>query len=307
MKQAAFFLFAVAIAWAIFFRPSTDVKPIARVDVSAASASVDIAQPVSVAPPSTHPQVEVAVLPVAPSEDASHRPQAPPNTLPFRLHGEYVVSHGDLLLGKPTRGDFPQEGFVPLPKFQDWDGREIAYSLHQDLTDTDRVLKVIEYFNENTPVRFVPLKDQKDSIVFAPSTVPLCLSYVGKVGGHQPIFLDHRCGEREITHEILHALGFVHEHSRPDRDQYVRVNWQNIEADKQGQYEIVPDAMALPYRDRPFDFNSATIYNGTDFGRMRGDITLEGLSGEKIEPVAFGISPEDLARLHIKYGQKSAK
>jgi len=307
MKQAAFLLLAGVIAWAVFFRPAEVVRPISKVDVQSAPAAEEIAPPASVAPTSTHPKVEVAVMPLATSEDASLRPKAPANTLPFRLHGEYVVSHGDMLMGKPTRGDFPQEGFVPIPKFQDWDEREIAYSLHQDLTDTDRVLRVIEYFNENTPVRFVPLKDQKDSIVFAPSTVPLCLSYVGKVGGHQPIFLDHRCGEREITHEILHALGFVHEHSRPDRDQYVRVNWQNIEVDKQGQYEIVPDAMALPYRDRPFDFTSATIYSETDFGRMRGDITLVGLGGQKVEPVSIGISPEDLARLHIKFGKNLTK
>ena len=29
-------------------------------------------------------------------------------------------------------------------------------------------------------------------------------------------------------HEILHFLGFYHEHTRYDRDEYIKVNWKNI-------------------------------------------------------------------------------
>ncbi len=250
------------------------------------------------------PRVEQVIAAPPPSANPDGRPEPPPKgTIPFKLYGDLVVSYGDVLIGHPTSSQFPERGFIPMPKFQEWKGKEIPYSVHQDLPDPERVVKVIEYFNANTPIKFVPLKEQADSIVFAPTNIPLCLSYVGRIGGHQPIFLDDRCGEREITHEVMHALGFVHEHSRPDRDQFVRVNWQNIEQDKQSQYEIVPETLAEPMKGRPFDYNSVMIYNDTDFGRVRGDITLESLDRDrKIAPVENGLSPEDLERLRIKYG-----
>ena len=31
-------------------------------------------------------------------------------------------------------------------------------------------------------------------------------------------------------HEVLHLLGFEHEHQRRDRDQYIKINQGNIQA-----------------------------------------------------------------------------
>jgi hypothetical protein len=59
-----------------------------------------------------------------------------------------------------------------------------------------------------------------------------CWSYLGKVtdNGAQDLSLENPGCVYEGTaiHELLHALGHVHEHNRPDRDEWVRINWGNI-------------------------------------------------------------------------------
>lgn len=245
--------------------------------------------------------VIVAPVPV-PRATSGEPPRPPKGTISYRLVDGLLISYGDVMIGKPTSADVAEQGFVALPKTGRWPGKEIAYALHQDLQNPERVMAAIAYFNENTEVRFVPLKEgQADSIVFAPTNIPLCLSYVGRVGGHQPIYLDDRCSEREIVHEIMHALGFIHEHSRPDRDNYITVRWNNIEPDRHSQFEIAPEELSGPMKDRPFDYNSIMIYEDTLFGRVRGDITLESRTDQKVKPVEFGLSPEDLERLKRLY------
>ena len=57
-----------------------------------------------------------------------------------------------------------------------------------------------------------------------------CWSYLGMRGGKQRISIGRECEHKGIIqHEILHALGRIHEQSRPDRDQYVTIYYQHVE------------------------------------------------------------------------------
>lgn len=53
---------------------------------------------------------------------------------------------------------------------------------------------------------------------------------MGRVGQRQVLSLQRfGCVQRGIIqHELLHAMGFYHEHTRSDRDQHIRINWDNI-------------------------------------------------------------------------------
>ena len=53
---------------------------------------------------------------------------------------------------------------------------------------------------------------------------------VGRIQGKQQLSLGNGCVYTgTIIHEFLHAIGFYHEQSRPDRDQYVRIIKENIQ------------------------------------------------------------------------------
>lgn len=59
-----------------------------------------------------------------------------------------------------------------------------------------------------------------------------CWSNIGReynVPGAQELSIGEGCNTKGIiTHELMHALGFWHEQSRTDRDDYIAVLWENV-------------------------------------------------------------------------------
>ena len=52
---------------------------------------------------------------------------------------------------------------------------------------------------------------------------------IGRSGGVQKLKLGSWCLQLGTTlHELMHAVGFFHEQSRDDRDNYVVIHWNNV-------------------------------------------------------------------------------
>jgi hypothetical protein len=217
-----------------------------------------------------------------------------PTHIHYKLEDGFGVAFGDVLLGEPKAGT-AESGTTEAPVTSRWPRGPIAYFIKSEVVDPDRILRAIDYFNRNTPAQFVPYSQHEDALVFEQGRG--CKSYVGKIGGHQPIIIEPGCQTQEILHEMMHALGFVHEQSRTDRDSFIKMKWENIDEQYKINFDIVPATfMALvPYTN--FDFNSIMIYAPTIFSKGSGLPTMEPLNGETIQPVPTGLSKSDLARL----------
>jgi len=53
---------------------------------------------------------------------------------------------------------------------------------------------------------------------------------VGYIGRQSDVTIGNGCERKgTVMHELLHALGFWHEQSRTDRDNYVTIHFDNIQ------------------------------------------------------------------------------
>uniref|UniRef100_A0A8C5LHN6 Metalloendopeptidase n=1 Tax=Jaculus jaculus TaxID=51337 RepID=A0A8C5LHN6_JACJA len=108
---------------------------------------------------------------------------------------------------------------------------EVPFLLSSKYDEPSRqaILEAFAEFERSTCIRFVAYQGQRDFISILPMSG--CFSGVGRSGGMQVVSLAPTCfqkGRGIVLHELMHVLGFWHEHARADRDRYIRVNWNEI-------------------------------------------------------------------------------
>jgi astacin len=54
----------------------------------------------------------------------------------------------------------------------------------------------------------------------------------GMKRGRQDLILVDACKRGSVIHEIGHTVGLCHEQSREDRDRFIKINWGNINLEK---------------------------------------------------------------------------
>ena len=171
----------------------------------------------------------------------------------------------------------------------------------------DRVVRAMSYFNQETNIRFTDFNEaqDEDAIVFTFKPKLPCSSFVGRVGGLQQVFLNFDCLDQSIIHELMHALGFVHEQQLPYRDRYLNILWENIKKDALHNFVEAPEVWVQHYLSiggiaTEFDYKSIMIYNDRVFARP-GAKSMKSTTDNLISPTQRGLSEIDLERLDALY------
>ncbi|KAK5984024.1 Zinc metalloproteinase nas-12 [Trichostrongylus colubriformis] len=161
----------------------------------------------------------------------------------------------------PVRGVSRKESAVNR-----WYDNIIPYTLSSQYSDEQKktIRNSLDGLQRISCFRFVQRSEEQDFLAFMP--LDGCYSFVGKVGGSQVLSLAVDCiADYIIWHEVMHAIGFEHEHQRPDRDKFIRVEYSNVQQGQLANFEKL-SPYEVDYPD-PYDYNSIMHYDSHAFGR----------------------------------------
>lgn len=118
-----------------------------------------------------------------------------------------------------------------------WPDKTVPYEYALDIVARPRAQQVIQQaiddYHKYTCIKFKKRTTEAHYIQFHQGSG--CSSYVGYNGGTgwpMKVSLHQNCWRKGIViHELGHAIGLLHEQSRPDRDNHVSIIWDNIKSD----------------------------------------------------------------------------
>ena len=149
-----------------------------------------------------------------------------------------------------------------------WANSVVPYTIAAGHPRVELIKKAIEHINAKTNICVVPRTNEADYIEFVNNDNG-CWSYVGRIGGKQLVNVSVNCPFGSVVHEICHAIGMWHEHTRPDRDKFIRINWDNINQQNQHNYKLRDADLALG----DYDYESIMHYGPYGFS-INGQPTI---------------------------------
>ncbi|XP_066478313.1 meprin A subunit alpha-like [Tiliqua scincoides] len=170
-----------------------------------------------------------------------------------------------------------------------------------DLNAKGVILRALEGFRLKTCVDFKSYNGEKSFIMFRKSKG--CWSKIGDIKKGQNISIGEGCSKKAIvSHEILHALGFYHEQTRTDRDDYIKIWWNQVLPGEEHNFKK-RGANRVTDLNTAYDYESIMHYGSFSFSKNRSLPTMtasipkfNNIIGQRAD-----FSTTDLERLNRMY------
>jgi hypothetical protein len=198
-----------------------------------------------------------------------------------------------------------------------WPGGKVPYMISNDFDSAQRAFIEAAFvdFAKLTCIKFVPRTGSEYYLNI--KSVQGCWSMIGRMKGksrkferkqdlslEKPDAQGRTCLQKGvIQHELMHALGFIHEQSRPDRDQYVTINWQYIKDKAMNGNFQKQSASAVTTQGTEYDYGSLMHYEHYAFGVNPNDRSKDTITAKNGAPIGQrdGMSPTDLKEINMWY------
>ncbi|XP_065321720.1 bone morphogenetic protein 1-like isoform X1 [Gordionus sp. m RMFG-2023] len=182
-----------------------------------------------------------------------------------------------------------------------WDYAVIPYEIDPIFDGIHKALfiQAMRHWENYTCITFIERNESIHDDWFVFTERPCgCCSFVGKRGkGSQALSIGKNCDKFGIVvHEIGHVIGFWHEHTRPDRNDNVQINYENILAGQEYNFKE-KQSSEVNSLGEPYDFGSIMHYARNTFSKSTYlDTILPRFPGKD------GKRPEIGQRIHLSEG-----